>query len=155
LSNYLIGKATIEDIVKPTGTKNLSLITSGPIPPKPSELISNGRLQDLLEYLQTHSDYILIDTAPVNPVTDAFIISPMCDVSLYVVRDSYTPKLFLKKLAEKLRTQSLKNPAIVFNGIKGKGFGRYGYGYGNGYGYGYGYTEDVKEKRWWRRILKA
>jgi len=155
LSNYLIGKATIEDIVKPTGTKNLSLITSGPIPPNPSELISNGRLQDLLEYLQTHFDYILIDTAPVNPVTDAFIISPMCDVSLYVVRDSYTPKLFLKKLAEKLRTQSLKNPAIVFNGIKGKGFGRYGYGYGNGYGYGYGYTEDVKEKRWWRRILKA
>jgi len=52
----------------------------------------------------------------------------------------------LKKLAEKLKTRGLKNPAIVFNGIKGKGFGKYGYGYG------YGYTEDVKEKGWWRRI---
>src|SRR6185312_2558444 len=102
LSSYLIGKATIEDIIKPTGTKNLSLIPSGPIPPNPSELISNGRLLELLEYLNTHFDYILIDTAPVNPVTDAFIISPMCDVSLYVVRDSYTPRLFLKKLAERL-----------------------------------------------------
>jgi capsular exopolysaccharide synthesis family protein len=146
LSNYLIGKATIEEIIKLTGTQNLSLISSGPIPPNPSELISNGRLLELLEYLNAHFDFILIDTAPVNPVTDAFILSPMCDVSLYVVRDSYTPKIFLKKLAEKLKTKGLKNPAIIFNGIKGKGFGKYGYGYG------YGYTEDVKEKGWWRRI---
>lgn len=154
LSNYLIDKATIEEIIKPTGTPNLSLIPSGPIPPNPSELISNGRLPDLMEYLNTHFDYILIDTAPVNPVTDAFIISPLCDVSLYVVRDSYTPKIFLKKLAEKLQTKSLKNPAIVFNGIKGKGFGKYGYGYGNGYGYGYGYTDDEENAVWWKRIFK-
>jgi capsular exopolysaccharide synthesis family protein len=151
LSNYLIGKANMEDITKPTGHQNLSLITSGPIPPNPSELISNGRLQELLAYLENHFDYILIDTAPVNPVTDAFIISPMADVSLYVVRDKYTPKLFLKKIAEKLRTQSLKNPAIVYNGIRGKGIAKYGYG--NGYGYGYGYTEDVQDKSWWRRII--
>jgi capsular exopolysaccharide synthesis family protein len=130
ISTYLIEKATMEEIIRPTGNKNLSLVTSGPIPPNPSELISNGRLQELLEYLDTRFDYILIDTAPVNPVTDSFIISPMCDVSLYVVRDSYTPKIFLKKLAEKLRTQSLKNPAIVFNGIKGRGINKYGYGYG-------------------------
>jgi len=154
LSSYLIGKATIEDIIKPTGTKNLSLIPSGPIPPNPSELISNGRLLELLEYLNMYFDYILIDTAPVNPVTDAFIISPMCDVSLYVVRDSYTPKMFLKKLAEKLRTKSLKNPAIVFNGIKGKGFGKYGYAYGYGYGYGYGYTEEPVNEVWWKRIFR-
>jgi Mrp family chromosome partitioning ATPase len=113
-------------------------------------LISNGRLLELLEYLNAHFDFILIDTAPVNPVTDAFILSPMCDVSLYVVRDSYTPKIFLKKLAEKLKTRGLKNPAIVFNGIKGKGFGKYGYGYG----YGYGYTEDVKSAVWWKRVFE-
>jgi capsular exopolysaccharide synthesis family protein len=92
LSNYLIGKTTMEEIIKPTGHPNLSLITSGPIPPNPSELISNGRLPELLAFLENHFDYILIDTAPVNPVTDAFIISPMADVSLYVVRDKYTPK---------------------------------------------------------------
>lgn len=154
LSTYLIGKTHIEEIIKLTSTKNLSLIPSGPIPPNPSELISNGRLGKLLEYLNTHFDYILIDTAPINPVTDAFILSPMCDVSLYVVRDSYTPKLFLKKLAEKLQNKSLKNPAIVFNGIKGKGFSRYGYGYEYGYGYGYGYTEDTKKGSWWKRIFR-
>lgn len=153
LSNYLIGKARIEEIIRPTGTNNLSLINSGPIPPNPSELISNGRLAELLNYLEAHYDYILIDTAPINPVTDAFIISPMCDVSLYVVRDSYTAKIFLIRLAEKLDTQSLKNPAIVFNGIKGKGFSQYGNGYRYGYGYGYGYTDDVQEKGWWKRIF--
>ncbi|MEO9003591.1 MAG: polysaccharide biosynthesis tyrosine autokinase [Ginsengibacter sp.] len=154
LSNYLIGKATIEEIIKPTGSQNLSLIPSGAIPPNPSELISNGRLLDLMEYLDGHFDYILIDTAPVNPVTDAFIISPLCDVSLYVVRESYTYKMFLKKLAEKFQRKSLKNPAIVFNGIRGKGFGRYGYGYGYGAGYGYGYTEDDENGGWWKRIFK-
>jgi capsular exopolysaccharide synthesis family protein len=149
LSTYLIGKADIEEIIKPTGINNLFLIPSGPIPPNPSELMSNGRLQELLTYLDTQFDYILIDTAPVNPVTDAFILSPLCDVTLYVVRHAYTPKIFLKKLEEKLRTKSLKNPAIVYNGIKGKGFGKYGYGYG----YGYGYTEDVIYKKWWQKIL--
>jgi capsular exopolysaccharide synthesis family protein len=154
LSNYLIGKAPIEEVIKPTGAKNLYLIPSGPIPPNPSELISNGRLRELLEYLNSHFDYILMDTAPVNPVTDAFILSPLCDVSLYVVRDSYTPKMFLKKLGERLSSKSLKNPAIVFNGIKGKGFGKYAYEYGYGYGYGYGYIEDVANEVWWKRIFK-
>lgn len=154
LSTYLIGKAAMDEIVKPTGTKNLSLIPSGPIPPNPSELISNERLLELLKYLNTRFDYILIDTAPVNPVTDAFILSPLCDVSLYVVRDSYTHKIFLKKLAERLKNKSLKNPTVVFNGIRGKGFGKYGYGYGNGYGYGYGYTEDVEFEVWWKRLFK-
>ena len=153
LSTYLIDKAGIEEIIRPTGVNNLFLIPSGPIPPNPSELISNGRLMDLLDYLNTQFDYILIDTAPVNPVTDAFILSPLCDVTLYVVRHGYTPKIFLKKLDEKLVTKGLKNPAIVYNGIKGKGFGKYGYG-GYGYGYGYGYTEDVVSKKWWHRIFK-
>jgi hypothetical protein len=60
----------------------------------------------------------------------------------------------LNKLEEKLKTNSLKNPAIVFNGIKGKGISKYGYGYGYGYGKGYGYTDDESNLMWWQRILK-
>jgi capsular exopolysaccharide synthesis family protein len=150
LSSYLIGKTKMEEAIKGTSIQNLFLIPSGPIPPNPSELISNRRLSELLDYLDTRFDYILIDTAPVIPVTDAFILSPLCDVTLYVVRDAYTPKIFLRKLEEKLKTKSLKNPAIVFNGIKGKGFGKYGYGYD----YGYGYTEEAENEVWWKRILK-
>jgi capsular exopolysaccharide synthesis family protein len=145
LSNYLIGKLTAEEVIKQTPTDNLFLIPSGPIPPNPSELIDNGKLQELFGYLEQNFDFILIDTAPVNPVTDAFILSPLCDVSLFVVRYDYTPKVMLQKLDDKLKNKGLNNPAIVFNGIKEKGFRSYGYGYG----YGYGYTEDAKGKGGW------
>ena len=151
LSNYLIGKLTAEESIKQTTTSNLYLIPSGPIPPNPSELIANGRLQELFAYLEFRFDYILIDTAPVNPVTDAFILSPLCDVSLYVVRYDYTPKVLLQKLDDKLKTKGLNNPAIVFNSIKEKGFGKYGYGYR----YGYGYTENSVKKRWWQFFKKT
>lgn len=151
LSNYLIGKLPMQEVIKPSDTANMFIVPSGPIPPNPSELISNGRLNELLTYLDSQFDYIIIDTPPVNPVTDAFILSPFSDVTLYVIRHAYTPKLLLKKLHE-TKAKSLKNPAIIYNGIKGKGFGKYGYGYGYGYSYGkgYGYTEDDKPKRWWR-----
>ncbi|MBN8861174.1 MAG: hypothetical protein J0H29_22480, partial [Sphingobacteriales bacterium] len=99
-----------------------------------------------LTYLESHFDYIIIDTAPVNPVTDAYIISPMCDATLFVMRNGYTPRFYLQKLDEQNRVRELKNMAIIFNGVKNKGYGNYGYGYG----YGYGYTEEheTKQKSW-------
>lgn len=148
LSNYLIGKFPIGDLVRNTGIDNLFAIPSGPIPPNPSELISNARLPELLTYLEKTFDYIIIDTAPVNPVTDAYIISPLVDVTLFIVRHSYTPKIFLQKLKEQHKMNSLKNAAIIYNGVKGKGYSRYGYGYG------YGYTEDADIKGW-RKFFKG
>ena len=150
LSTYLIGKIAETEIVKPTSFENLFLIPAGPIPPNPSELISNGRISELLAYLDETFDYIIIDTAPVNPVTDAYILSPVADVTLFVIRHDYTPKMFLQKLEQQHKISTLKNPAIVYNGIRGKGVNKYGYGYG----YGYGYTEDDKI-RWWNNLFKA
>src|SRR5690606_34835768 len=76
ISNYLVGKLPPHEIIKSTGIENLSIISSGPIPPNPSELISNGKLSELLLSLETQYDVIIIDTAPVNPVTDAYLVSP-------------------------------------------------------------------------------
>lgn len=75
-------------------------IPSGPIPPNPSELISNGKLDELLKILEEQYDYIFIDTAPVSPVTDAYLVSPKCDVTLFVIRHDYTPKIFVQKLEQ-------------------------------------------------------
>ena len=146
ISNYLVGKLKETDIIKPTAIKNLFLIPSGPIPPNPSELLSNGKLQELLRMLGQTFDYIIMDSAPINPVTDSFILSPMADVTLFIVRHDYTPKILLKKLEQQNKMSSLKNSAIVYNGVKGKGIEKYG---GYGYGYGYGYTEDEDNKKWW------
>ena len=148
LSNYLIGKIQPDQIIKGTSFENLFLIPAGPIPPNPSELISNGRLGELLTYLEKTFDYIIIDTAPVNPVTDAYIISPLADVTLFVIRHDYTPKMFLQKLEQQHKISTLKNPAIIYNGIRGKGVNKYGYGYG------YGYTEDEEKEVWWKRIFR-
>ena len=151
LSNYLIGKLPAAEIVKPTQFENLFLIPAGPIPPNPSELISNSKLGELLDYLEKTFDYIIIDTAPVNPVTDAYIISPLADVTLFIIRHDFTPKMFLQKLEQQHKISTLKNPAIIYNGIRGKGVNKYGYGYG----YGYGYTEEENDKKWWRNIFKG
>jgi tyrosine-protein kinase Etk/Wzc len=147
LTNYFIGDKDADHIIKSTPiNKNLFIIPSGAIPPNPSELILNGRLEELLKYLETVFDYIIIDTAPVSPVTDAYIISPMCDATLYIVRHKVTPKGFIKMLDENIGMRGLKNMAIIFNGVKGRGLGRYGYGYGYGYGGSYGYDQEQTKK---------
>ena len=151
ISNYLVGKKNLQDILKPTNIENLVLLPSGPIPPNPSELISNGRLEQLLEELEAQFDFIIVDSAPTNPVTDAFLVSPMTDVTVYVVRHDYTPKFFLPKLEQFKKEGRLKNMSVVYNGNRGKGIEKYGYGYG----YGYGYTEESDNNKWWNKIFRS
>jgi capsular exopolysaccharide synthesis family protein len=150
LTNYFIGNKDADHIIKRTDVSpNLFVIPSGAIPPNPSELILNGKLDELLQYLETIFDYILIDTAPTAPVTDAYILSPLCDATIYVVRHKVTPKGYIKMLDENMKVRGLKNLAIVFNGVKNRGVGGINYGYGYGYGkeYGYGYSEEKKSKK--------
>jgi capsular exopolysaccharide synthesis family protein len=141
ISNYFIGDMEAEEIIKNTEIANLHIIPSGPIPPNPSELLMNGKMQELLAYLELRFDYVIVDTAPVNPVTDAFIVSPMCDATLFVIRHGYTPRIYLQKLDEQNRIHELKNMAIIFNGVKSRGYGSYGYGQG------YGYTDDSEDNK--------
>lgn len=150
LTNYFIGNKNADHIIKSTEvSKNLFVIPSGAIPPNPSELILNGKLEELLQYLDTIFDYIIIDTAPVSPVTDAYILSPMCDATLYVVRHKVTPKGYIKVLDENVNVRGMKNIALVFNGVKSRGMGGINYGYGYGYGkeYSYGYSEEKSGKK--------
>jgi capsular exopolysaccharide synthesis family protein len=148
ISNYLIGEKEADEIIKRTeANPNLFIISAGPIPPNPSELILNGRIQDLLIYLENAFDYIVIDTAPVSPVTDAYLLSQFCDSTLYVVRHGYTPRIYLQLLDENNRVRGLKNLALIFNGVKARGIGKGGYGNGYGYGYGVGYGDDDSQSK--------
>lgn len=165
ISNYLVGNASLEEIVKPHASiENLSVIPSGPIPPNPAELMSSPRLTELITSLKKDFDYIIIDSPPIAAVTDAKILSPLADSIIYIIRHNYTNYVFLNLLNDVNLKGSLKNINIVFNGIKHKkilGYG-YGYGYGYSYGYGYGYSygygyteEDSKSKFSLRKILKS
>ncbi|MBE7170902.1 MAG: polysaccharide biosynthesis tyrosine autokinase [Williamsia sp.] len=142
ITDYLLGKRDHDQIIKRTKIHdNLFIIPSGPLPENPSELLMNGRIQTLLTSLHGMFDYIIVDAAPVSPVTDAYILSPYCDVTLYVVRHRYTPLAAIEKIDEN-KVNQLHNVAIVFNGVRSYSLFKNNY-----YGYGYGYTGSSNNKK--------
>lgn len=155
LTNYLYGKTEDwRNVVNQGVLQNpmLHVIYSGPIPPNPAELLSNGRFEKLIEEAKSEYDYIIVDTAPTILVTDTLLIAPYADVTLYLCRANYTEKQLLEYSKDLNSQEKLKNMAYVINDIgAGKAYG-YGYGYGYGYrynysynyGYGYGYAEDTE-----------
>jgi tyrosine-protein kinase Etk/Wzc len=119
-------------------------LLTGALPADPAELIMNGKAEELLAQLDREFDYIIMDVPPVGPVSDAYILAPLCDATLFVVRHAYTPKVFVERIDENIKLNNLPNPAIVFNAVAPRGFGKnnYGYGYGSGMVYGSAYGEN-------------
>ena len=145
VSNYLWGECEPEYIIKRTvANNNLFFIPSGPLPENPSELLMSDKLKELLAYLEEAFDIIIIDSAPASLLSDAYVLSPLCDVTLYVVKHKFTPKSYLERLDEENAANQLNNMRIVFNGIQSRGFTKNGYGYG--YGYGYIHNNEAKTK---------
>jgi len=155
LTNYLIGKVTAEALpVKVEGYENLYVLPCGPIPPNPSELLLDPKLNDLFTYLKQDFDVVIMDTAPVGMVSDALTLSRYADSSLYIVRQGYTYKKQLEMIDEFHREGKLPKMAIALNDVKVQtGYGYYGYGkYGYGQAYGSGYFEDDTPKQtFWQR----
>ncbi|RYG01387.1 MAG: polysaccharide biosynthesis tyrosine autokinase, partial [Chitinophagaceae bacterium] len=142
-SNFLQGELEPEDIIKRTAAhKNLFFIPAGTLPENPSELLLTDKLKELLNYLEDVFDVIVIDSAPASLLSDAYILSPLCDTTLYVVKHDFTPKSYLERLDEDNNSENqLTNLKIVFNGIKSRGFMK------NAYGYGYIHNNSVKLKK--------
>lgn len=137
VSDYLLGEKTVDEIIrKVPNHENLSFVSSGGLHPTPSELLENGQMQKLIAELENKFDLVVIDTAPVVMVTDAYHLSSLADATLYVIRHKYTPKMIVKRIDENNKINSLKNPAIIFNGVKTRGFMKNNYGYGYDYVYG-------------------
>ncbi len=145
LSNYLSGGYEVKDVIQRLPVDNLEIISSGDIPPNPSELLMNDRLVKLIAELKKEYDIILIDSPPKGLVTDASLLMRISDVVLYLVRQGVTKKEMVKALHEEWKAEKLKNISLLLNDAKMHP-GRYGYSYGYGYGYGYGYYEEDKKK---------
>ncbi|HEY6503116.1 MAG TPA: polysaccharide biosynthesis tyrosine autokinase [Chitinophagaceae bacterium] len=150
-SNYLKGECEPEEVIKRTAVNNnLFFLPCGPLPDNPSELLMSERLKDLLDYLEDIFDYVVIDSAPATLLSDAYVLSPMCHATLYVVKHKFTPKSYLERLDQENSVNRLHNLGIIFNGIRSRGFSKNGYGYG----YGYGYIHDNSGKRAKRKAVK-
>ena len=136
--NYLIKQKTVDEIINHTQIPFLDVITSGPIPPNPAEMIMSDGMKDLIEELKQKYDYIILDTPPVGLVSDALELAQYCDVTLYIVRQNFTKKDMITLLNNRVKRGELNNTSIILNGFQNKA--KYGAGYGYGYGYGYGST---------------
>ena len=144
MSNYLVQQAELEDIVKVfPENKNLSYITSGPIPPNPAELILSDRMEELITKLKEEYDYIIIDTPPIGLVSDALLLRQYVSNILVVIRQKYTKKAMVRDLETLYKNDELKGAGLVFNAVK-MGRGYYGYG-GYNYGYGQGYYTNEED----------
>jgi len=149
ISDYLTGKKQAEDIIKKVPEfENLFFVSSGAIHESPSELLLNGKIKDFIDYLENKFDLIILDTAPSVLITDAYYLTDLCDATLYIVRHKHTPKMIIKRIDETMEINPLNNVAIIFNGVKKRGFFKNNYGYGYDYVYGgkYGPTDDKKKK---------
>ncbi|MRT93463.1 polysaccharide biosynthesis tyrosine autokinase [Ancylomarina sp. 16SWW S1-10-2] len=127
LTTYLIGNNTIDEVIQSTQYKNLDCIVSGPIPPNPAELVDSKATHDLFEELEKRYDCIIIDTSPMGIVTDAFLLTPYSTTNIFVVRNQYTNKQYLKQNMRMLSDANIQNVGLVMNGLKTQ---KYGYGYG-------------------------
>lgn len=149
--NYLIGQKSIEEIIQKTDVPYLDVITSGPVPPNPSELILTENMRILLEELKQKYDYIILDTPPIGLVSDALELVEYCDATLYVVRQNVTKKSMLNLVNSKHKAGELTNISIIINSFENKAKYGYTYGYGD---YGNGYHDEEEPESRFQKISK-
>ncbi len=155
-TNFIVSSSTdMTSIIKQTWfNENCYLISSGPIPPNPSELLVNAKLEVMINNLKKEFDYIIIDCAPIGLVTDALLLEKFADIVFYVVRQDYTYKSQLNIVNDLKFNKGVKNLYLLVNDIKAKSNGYSSYGQGYGYGYGYGEYALTKEKKGIKSLFK-
>lgn len=136
----------INDVLLEKTDWNLDIIHSGILAPNPSELLMNGRFQELMRTAEQRYDYILVDTAPMSLVTDTQLIADEADLFLYIVRANYLDKRMLELPKELYQEKRLSQMALVLNDV--------GRNQIKGYGYHYSYGYGAQESGWKNRLKK-
>lgn len=127
LSNLIANQISIEQAVQNSHVENLSLMTSGPIPPNPSELLSSKSFEVLLNNLQEYFDIIIIDSPPVLAVTDAVIMSTIVDGTILVTNVETNNRIHLIKAKEILLKSDANILGIILNNVEKSGKDDYYY----------------------------
>ncbi|TDL41115.1 polysaccharide biosynthesis tyrosine autokinase [Arthrobacter nitrophenolicus] len=139
LTTALIGRAEVDDVLQPWGETNLFVLTSGQLPPNPSELLGSARMSNLVMRLEEIFDVVVIDAPPLLPVTDAAVISRNTDGVVLVVGVDKIKRQDLEKSIDSLRLVDANFMGIVINRLPMKGPDAYAYAY---------YSTDETVARW-------
>jgi tyrosine-protein kinase Etk/Wzc len=141
LIDYLFGLVPLEEIIRPTGVNNLSFISSGTIPPNPSEMIESKAMQDLISKIRKMFDVVVFDSAPIIAVTDSEILASLVDATILVVSAEKTEFDLMEKAAELIKKGSTSFIGSVLNNFVYKS------GYGSYYKYYYYYSHPTNGRK--------
>ena len=136
LTNYLSGERNPANLLKTfPDLPNLKIITSGPLPPNPAELLSSNEMKNLLQYLKGNYKHIIIDSPPAISFTDAAILATVVDGVILVALAGKSSIHLMRRFKQRLGTLGARIYGVVLNGIKSDSV-EYGYyGYGQSYNY--------------------
>jgi non-specific protein-tyrosine kinase len=129
LTSALLSGDGAHSCVQPSGFNNLSLLTSGPLPPNPSELLASGRMRDLLEALRREADVIVMDSPPSLMLTDATLLAALADGTILVTQVGRTRSVALHQAVDGLSRATDSLLGIVLNKASRKGAPSYNYYY--------------------------
>jgi capsular exopolysaccharide synthesis family protein len=132
LTNYLSGERNTENLLKPyKDLPRLKVITSGPIPPNPAELLSSNEMKNLLQFLRGNFKHIVIDSPPAISFTDAAILSTLVDGVVLVAMAGKSSIHLMRRFKQRLGNLGARIYGVVLNGIKANSaeYDYYGYGY--------------------------
>jgi capsular exopolysaccharide synthesis family protein len=147
LADYLLGIATVDEIMKPTKFENLYIITSGERPSNPAELLGTWRFDTLVQELRDRGDIVIFDSPALLPVSDTITMAPKMDGCLVVVRTLWTPIKAARQAKNQLKRIGCRIFGGILNGVvHSKGYYPYYYGYYGYYSYKYAYDEDTPKK---------
>ena len=142
LTNYLSGEKNPEKLLKSyPELPKVKVITSGPIPPNPAELLSSNEMKNLLTYLRGNFNHVIIDSPPAISFTDAAVLSTLVDGVIMVAMAGKSSIQLIRRFKQRLSSVGTRIYGVVLNGIKPDSF-EYGY---YGYGYEYSYYDDNDE----------
>lgn len=147
LSNLLVNPALLPTAILPGPVDGMDVILAGDVPPNPSELLGSSRMHKLIVALRERYDYIILDSPPVNMVTDAVVLAPQSDGVLFLVRANHSERGAVIHAVEQLEYAKAKILGFVLNDIgmeKTHYYGGHRYHH-YGYGYGYGYEAKTQE----------
>lgn len=143
LSDFLSKNANLEQVVRTTQIDNLSFISTGLVPPNPSELLLGAKTEDLLKLLSSQFDYVLIDSAPLLAVADALVLAKLAGSTLMVLKHGAHREGEIEGALGRLEHAGLKVKGCIFNDVRVMAGGKYGYAAKYGYAYQYGYGKRV------------
>ncbi|MEV5071126.1 polysaccharide biosynthesis tyrosine autokinase [Microbacterium sp. LMI12-1-1.1] len=144
LTDVLIGRARLSDVMLPWGNRSLYVLPAGKIPPNPSELLGSKSMRQLLEALERDVDIVLCDAPPLLPVTDASILAKQTNGAILIVSAGHTNRHQLSGAIDALQTAGAHIAGIAMTMVPTRGPDSYAYGYGYG---SYGYVDAAPAKK--------